>query len=328
MNQAAFENPPFDRPPFNRRAIPDTARESVWLAADGHAIRRIDWDVAGETARGSILFMPGRGDNYEKYLETLDGWHRDGWCVTAADWRGQAGSGRFGSDDVTGHIKDFSVWIADLAAFWREWVAATPGPHIIAGHSMGGHLVLRALVERAIAPKAAVLVAPMLGYYGTILPLSWMQRIAKLLVGRGAADRPAWKWSEKPGETPVGRINLLTHDTARYEDELHWRKARPELVMGPGSWHWVERGYASMQGIFAKGALEAVETPVLLLAARKDKLVDHRAIARAAKRLPAATLEVFGAEARHEILREVDPVRDRALSMIEHFLDKAAPSQR
>ncbi|MDP4604708.1 MAG: lysophospholipase, partial [Erythrobacter sp.] len=126
---------------IDRRAIPAQARESIWHANDGHAIRRIDWPGAADTPRGSILFFPGRGDCYEKYLETLDQWHRAGWRVTASDWRGQAGSGRLGKDPVTGHIADFGVWVDDLAQLWADWAAATPGPYVLAGHSMGGHLV-------------------------------------------------------------------------------------------------------------------------------------------------------------------------------------------
>jgi lysophospholipase len=57
---------------IDRRAIPPHAQEGTWQAADGHAIRRIDWPGAGHAARGSILFLPGRGDFYEKYLETLE----------------------------------------------------------------------------------------------------------------------------------------------------------------------------------------------------------------------------------------------------------------
>ena len=33
----------------------------------------------------------------------------------------------------------------------------------------------------------------------------------------------------------------------------------------------------------------------------------------------------FGGEARHEILRESDPQRDRALGAIDDFLDRVAP---
>jgi lysophospholipase len=47
---------------------------------------------------------------------------------------------------------------------------------------------------------------------------------------------------------------------------------------------------------------------------------------RAARNLPRAKLIRYGAEARHEILREVDPVRDRVLADIEDFLASAAPA--
>ena len=294
------------------------------MTGDGHAVRRIDWPGAAASPKGSILFFPGRGDNYEKYLETLHHWHEAGWRVTASDWRGQAGSGRLGGDAITGHIDDYSIWVEDLAHFWRDWTATTPGPHFLAGHSMGGHLIMRTLVEQKVDPAGAILIAPMLGFYSTFLPLGWMRTISGMIMRRGDPQRQAWKWSEKPGEIPIGRINLLTHDKDRYEDELWWREARPELVMGPGSWRWVERGYASMEVIFAPGALEGVNTPMLLLGTSNDRLVAMKAIEKAAARLPEARLVRFGKEARHEILREVDDVRDRALGEIDGFLDRVA----
>lgn len=313
----------------DRRAIPPGAVESHWHAADGHAVRRIDWDVPAGKARGALLFLPGRGDFYEKYLETLAHWHALGWRVTAADWRGQAGSGRLGMDGVTGHIDDFSTWVADLAAFWRDWRTQTPGPHVLAGHSMGGHLVLRAVAEGAVDPDAVLLSAPMLGFTASVLPDAVMHAAARVMKALGNPARPAWKWSEKPGQPPEGRADLLTHDPDRYADELWWRTARPELVMGPGSWGWVERAYASIRGLFAPGKLESVHKPVLILATDQDQLVGFPAIARAAARLPQAKLVNYGKSASHEILREADPVRDAALAEADAFLgriaDHAAP---
>ncbi|MBU2341231.1 MAG: alpha/beta hydrolase [Alphaproteobacteria bacterium] len=314
------------RAPVDRRRIPASAGESQWLAADGHPLRRIDWP-APASPRGSILFLPGRGDAYEKYLETLEQWHRAGWHVTAADWRGQAGSGRLGKDAVTGHIDDFGIWVDDLAGLWAAWKAETPGPHVLAGHSMGGHLVLRAMVEHRVDPDAAVLTAPMLGMAGPPLPLRLQHWVAKLMTRIAAPTRPAWKWSEKPGEMPASRQSLLTHDDDRYGEELWWRETRPELVMGPGSWGWVERAYASRRVLDAPGAMEAVTAPVLLVSTSNDKLVSHDAVVRAAERLPRAELLAFGKEARHEILREVDPVRDRTMAAIAEFLDRTAPPQ-
>lgn len=311
---------------IDRRAIPAHVRETRWTAPDGHELRRIDWPAAEtEGARGSILFLSGRGDAYEKYLETLSEWHGSGWHVTAADWRGQAGSGRLGSDATTGHIADFSHWLDDLAALWSEWKAETPGPHVLAGHSMGGHLVLRALVEHRVDPDAAVLSAPMLGFSGPSLPFGLLHAAARLMTRIGDPLRPAWKWSEKPGEMPANRRRLLTHDAERYADELWWREQRPELVMGPGSWGWVERAYASTRVLDAPGAMEAAAVPVLILSTSADKLVSHEAAVRAAERLPRGELVAFGPEAEHEILREVDEVRTRAMRSVDEFLDQAAP---
>jgi lysophospholipase len=300
--------------------------ETRWIAADGHAIRRIDWASLAAAPRGSLLFLPGRGDCYEKYLETLDHWHRVGWRVTALDWRGQAGSGRFGLDQTTGHIDDFGIWTADLAAFWTEWASQTPGPHVAVGHSMGGHLVLRAAAEGGIDPAAVVLSAPMLGYAASLLPQGIMHQAAKVLAALGDRRRPAWKSSEKPGAAADARSSLLTHDARRYADEQWWRAERPETAMGPGSWGWVERGYASMRWLARKDVLARVKVPVLLLCADHDRLVSAPAIIRAARLLPQAQLVRFGSEARHEVLREVDPVRDRVLAAISAFLDQAAPA--
>jgi lysophospholipase len=311
---------------LDRRAIPAAAVETRWQTADGWSLRRIDWPVPAK-CRGSLLFFPGRGDFYEKYLETLDYWAAQGWRVTAADWRGQAGSGRLGSDAVTGHISDFSVWIDDLAGFWAKWKAETPGPHVLAGHSMGGHLVLRALAEKRVDPDAMILSAPMLGFHNYGLPAAAMQALAKLMCLAGDPLRPAWKWSEKPGQVPEGRDLLLTHDADRYADEMFWRDTRTELVMGPGSWGWVERSYASTRSLERRGVLEAITTPVFLVSTSDDKLVAYAAIKRAARRLPNAELLTFGKEARHEVLREVDAVRNPILKAIDVFLNRTAPVQ-
>ena len=301
-------------------------------------MRRIDWPgaplenaaragaAASDGARGSILFFPGRGDCYEKYLETLEEWHRAGWRVTAFDWRGQAGSGRLGSDAVTGHIEDYAIWVEDLAFVWESWVADTPGPHILAAHSMGGHLALRALVEDRVAPQAVVLSAPMLGFHTPPLPLAMLHGLARMMCSLGDPTRQAWKWSEKPGEIPADREMLLTHDPDRYRDEQWWRAKRPELVMGPASWRWVERGYESMRRLEEDGAMERVDTPILILSTQIDKLVSHAANIRAVQRLPKAELVEFGKEAHHEILREADDVRDRAMTAVAEFLDRVAPA--
>ena len=310
---------------FDRRSIPASARESMWHAPDGHAIRRLDWTAPpkGVATRGALLFMAGRGDSYEKYLEAFEHWRMHGWQVTAADWRGQGGSGRLGKNNA-GHIDDFSLWVGDLAQFWTEWTAETKGPHVLVGHSMGGHLALRAVIDQALepAPDALVLTAPMLDVLPEHAPGFVKRGLAKAMMTLGDPMRPAWGKNEKPVAMVKFRQDLLTHSTPRYEDETWWRKQRPELVLGAGSWGWVNGAMNSVAAIFRRGALEGVDVPVLIVATNADKLVSPAAIRAAIARLPDVESKLFGAEARHEILREVDEIRLAAHTVIDDFLTR------
>jgi lysophospholipase len=308
---------------FDRRSIPAAATESTWSAADGWTIRRIDWSQ-GAGSRGSLLFLPGRGDHYEKYLETLDYLARQGWSVTAIDWRGQGASGRFLPDPNIGHIEDFSIWISDLRAFWAEWKQSTPGPHVILAHSMGGHLLMRALAEKAIDPVAVALSAPMLGIQTMGLPVALHHMVAKFLRGLGDPNRAAWKEGEKPMSPLNVRGKILTHDAERYADELYWWQARPELKLGPPSWHWVERAIASTRMLAEAGVMEKITTPTLIMATTADRLVDTKRIIADSKRLPNCEMLLFGNEAAHELLREADPVRNQCLQAIDRFFESHA----
>ena len=308
-------------PALYRRALPAKARVSRWRAADGWELRRFDWSGSG---RGSILFQVGRGDLFEKYLEAFAHWRALGWSVTSFDWRGQGGSGRLGRDARVGHCDDFGALVRDLERFHAEWRAETAGPHVLMGHSMGGHLVLRAMLDGRVRPDAAVLSAPMLGLNSPVGARAgeWAVR---LMTRVGDPARAAWKGGEKPG--PVNRQALLTHDDTRYSDELWWHAADPEHRLGPPSWAWLHTSFASTRVQQADARLATLDVPVLMLVPLADALVDPRAALRLAKVLPDARVVTWGTEARHEVLREADPVRAAAIAAVDAFLDLRVPAR-
>lgn len=310
-------------PSFDRRRYPAAAHLTRWHASDGWSLRRFDWPATG-TARGSILFQGGRGDIIEKYLEAFAHWHAGGWTVSAFDWRGQGGSGRLSPDPRVGHATDFGLFVDDLAGFWADWSRCAPAPLVVIGHSMGGHLILRALTERALQPAAAVLIAPMLGLHA---PVGWQalgERFARLVGALGDPARAAWRDNEIPGTT-TSRQALLTHDHDRYEDELFWQRAHPELRLGPPSWAWVIEAFRSTRVLRADSRLRSMTIPTLALIADADKLVSAPLAAATIAQLADHQILRFGPESAHEILREVDPIRDRALAAIDAFLDARAP---
>jgi len=300
-----------------RRTMPAESRLSCWVAPDGWQHRRFDWDHP--ESRGRILVQGGRADVIEKYLETIAHLHAQRWSVTAFDWRGQGGSGRLAADRHVGHAASFAGWVDDLAAFWAQWRDAGEGPAVLLGHSMGGHLALRAMLDGAVDPRAAVLVAPMIGVRSPIGATAG-GRLAHWLAGIGDPARPAWRVRDDARSTGHRR-QLLTHSIERFDDEAFWYARDPSLQLGPPSWAWVREAFAAGARLQADPRLATLATPILMLVAEADGLVDARAAIRLAARLPNVRLERFGAESAHEILREDDAVRLRAYALIDDFLD-------
>ncbi|TMJ19572.1 MAG: alpha/beta hydrolase [Alphaproteobacteria bacterium] len=308
-----------ENPPNHRRARPQGARFGTWTAPDGWAIRKMDWPQPGRRkARGSLIFAGGRGDFIEKYLEAFAHWHDRGWNVTAFDWRGQGGSQGDGY-----RFDSFDALIDDCAALIADWRGGTAGPHVAIGHSMGGHLLLRTLVEAQPALDAAVLVAPMIGVNSAPLPGWLAPDVAETMALCGFRNIPMWK-APPALQVPGGqRQRILTGSRERYEDELWWWRQEPEWELGAPTWGWMRAAFRSAASAFTAERLAAVRLPILILAAGKDRLVSNGEISRAAALLPDARLEEFP-KAAHEILREADAVRNDALARIDAFLDERA----
>jgi lysophospholipase len=279
----------------------------------------MDWPQAhGEKARGSLLFAGGRGDFIEKYLEAFAYWHGRGWNVTAFDWRGQGGSLGPGFG-----FESFDILIDDLAALLADWRGKNPGPHVAVAHSMGGHLLLRTLIERGPALDAAVLVAPMIAVNSAPTPAWLAPAIASAMCRLGLGPAPMWKTPPAARQPGGQRQRNLTGSRERYEDEAWWWEREPGWNLGAPSWAWMRAAFRSAAAWFTPEKLSRVRVPVLLLAAAHDRLVSIREIERASRALPRASLEIFP-DAAHELLREADPIRLAALARIDAFLDAEA----
>lgn len=302
------------------RRHPTGAVFSDWTAPDGFVLRRMDWlQSRPAEARGNLLFAGGRGDFIEKYLEAHGHWHDAGWNVTSFDWRGQGRSqaaGRAGAPD-------FGLLIDDLAALIADWRKGRAGPHVAIGHSMGGHLLLKCIVERRPALDAAVLVAPMIRVNSAPIPPRFAPGVAGLMCRLGFGARQMWK--TPPAFSRVGsqRQHNLTESVPRYEDELYWWGQAPAFNLGAPTWGWTRAAFRSAAESFTGEKLAAVGLPILILAAARDRLVSAEATEKVAAALPRAELHMF-ADAAHEILRDADPVRDAALAMIDAFLASRA----
>ncbi|MBV9842095.1 MAG: alpha/beta hydrolase [Sphingomonadaceae bacterium] len=314
-------------PAFDPRARPAGLRFSEWNAPDGWAHRTYSWaqDKGVARQRGSLLYQGGRADFAEKHLESLYDWHRAGWHLSGFDWRGQGGSGRLLADPHIGHLPSLDPLVDDLAAFVVRWQAETPPPHVIVAHSMGAHIALRMLAERDCPIDAGVLLAPMLGINTAPFP-EWFARVVVAgmrLAGRGA--RAAWREGQGGASDRMRQLRL-TSSIERFEHGRWWKRRHPELTTGGPSWDWIAAALGSQCALDQDGALEAISTPLLILATPTDRLVSSAGIARAAERLRDARLRMFPGAA-HDLLREADPIRSAVMAEIAAFLDERAPAR-
>lgn len=266
----------------------------------------------------SLLLLPGRTEFLEKYEDVFTELRCRGFRVASLDWRGQGASSRLLADPKRGHVDDFRAFQRDLHALLALAQDTMPRPWTALAHSMGALILMERL---AVAPRTverAVLSAPLFG-----IPMSPPARLvapalAAAAVALGLAGRYAPGQGPAPlaGDEPVG--NVLTSDHARFRLYRERCRANEEKMLGGVTWGWLNAAFAAMRRLSRPGTLEAVTTPVLILEAGHERVVDAAAIDAVAARLARVRrLALPGAE--HELMMERDDVRRRVFDAIERF---------
>ncbi len=314
-------------------AVPDAVkatyagadRYGFVTAPDGATLRFGVWRTSVQPARGTIVLLTGRAEFIDKYAsEVIPQYLARGFAVYGLDWRGQGLSARALEDRQKGHIDRYETYLADLQAFLAGVVVPeAPRPIVALTHSMGGHMLLRHLADHADATPfaAGILAAPMTGLRHEAI----IATILTLLPPVAKVDE-RYFYGSSPFRL-IGREftgNKVTHDERRYRFTEAWFDADSRLTLGGPTVGWLRQTQRSIKALAAPGTLERVRTPLLLLTAGQDLLIDGRTHVAACARLPDCRHVVY-ADSRHEIMMEIDPVRDRFFADTDAFLARHAP---
>jgi lysophospholipase len=304
----------------NRFPLPLGGEEITFLGKDGWPLRSIVWRP--NLAMRTIVLLNGRGDFIEKYAELIGDMLSRGYAVASMDWRGQGLSGEVTPPPRRTHIENFNLWLED-AQRWLGTVvqAKCPGPYHLLAHSMGGHLGLRLMHDVPTMFERAVLLVPMLSLQTHPFSVKFARRVAALAVRMGQGERLGF------GQLPYNplfqtaiRMNRLTSDKPRFDQEAAAIAANPALAIGGVSYAWVNAAFASCELLASPGFAEAIAIPTLILAAEREVLIDNAATKVFAARMPAAKFEII-ADGRHELFRERDAIRAPVLSKIFNFYE-------
>ncbi|MCG8709748.1 lysophospholipase L2 [Brenneria sp. 4F2] len=270
-----------------------------------------------------VVVFPGRIESFVKYSEVAYDLFHHGYDVLMMDHRGQGRSGRLLEDRHRGHVLRFSDYADDVELLWQQQISGqTYARRFALAHSMGGAILAQFMARRPDAFDAAALCAPMFGIH---LPMphwlawqivDWAERRPSLrdyyAIGTG-------QWRPLPY-----MVNVLTHSRERYQRSVRVYADEPGLRVGGPTYHWVRE--ALTVGKALPMAAADITTPILLLQAEEDRVVDNRCQDAFCQALAHSGHPCAGGKprmitgARHEILFEKDAIRAEAFGLIlAHF---------
>jgi lysophospholipase len=177
---------------------------------------------------------------------------------------------------------------------------------------MGALAVLRAAHDRRAEFARIVLLAPMLGLSRLTAPPMALTRIATgLALFFGRDTHPVSNRALRARDEP--------EDEPRQQMIYALLRSAPELRSGWPTVRWIYAAAQAMKQSARPGFAASIETPVLLVGAGRDLIVDNDAIAELARRLQRGT-HVTIADAGHEVLMEADATRQEFWDAFDAFV--------
>lgn len=290
MDEAPLFHDLADGPPGGR---------AFWLRAnDGVRLRAAHWP-GGDA--GTVVLIPGRTEYIEKYGRAAADLARRGFSTLCLDSRGQGLADRLAPDPVMGHVGHFADYQRDLAALLPlAETLGLPRPLFLIGHSMGGAIGLRAVLQ-GFPVRAAAFSAPMWG----IAMASAMRQVARVVGPLARAARLGLRYAPSTSPVPYLQLapfegNTLTTDRAMWDWMASHLHAQPGLKLAGPSLHWLDEALAECRWLQRQ---PPPALPCLTMLGTNERIVDTAAVRAVMARWPGGRLEtVPGAE--HELMME------------------------
>ncbi|MEW9622984.1 alpha/beta hydrolase [Rhodanobacter geophilus] len=273
------------------------AGAATWLEMpDGQPLRLHDWPLP--QARGGVLLVHGLGEHAGRYANLARWFNAHGYAVRAWDQRGHGESP--GPRGVLSHADDL---LADLSVVHADYARTLGRAPLLLGHSMGGLVALRAVLDERVTPQALLLSSPALRSHASPGLRRLAATLAQLLPSlrlRNGLDLE--RLSHDPQVVAAYRDDPLCHD-----------RVSPRLA-----------DFIFRAGATCIADASRLEVPTLLLVAGDDALVDasgSRDFSAAAAHTKKLTTRYF-AGLYHELFNEAEPGRGQVLRQLEDWLGK------
>jgi lysophospholipase len=298
--------------------VPEDVISGTIRTPDGAELRFARWaPPAGR--KGTVCLFQGRGEQIEKYFETVRDLRDRGFAVATIDWRGQGHSSRRLRDPRKGYVRSFADYEIDVEAFVQQVVLPDcPPPHFALAHSMGGAVMLRLAHAGKRWFDRMVLSAPMID-----LPGRTTSRPVRMLLGAMRFVGQGGRYVPGGDDTLTGTRsfinNPLTSDPVRYARNAAILEEDPTLGIASPTVAWADTAFRAMNTFRQTYYPSQIRQPILMLAASNDQVVSTPAIEEFAYHLRAGSHLVI-AGSKHEILQEQDRYRAQFWAAFDAFV--------
>lgn len=294
---------------------PDGGAAHWVTTVDGLKIRVGHW--TGADVKGTVLIFPGRTEYVEKYGDAAREFLDANYATVSIDWRGQGLADRMVGDRRMGHVGKFADYQKDVSAVMAHVKElGLPEPYYMIGHSMGGCIGLRALME-GLPVKAAAFSAPMwgIGLSPVVRPGAWA---VSAVAGAFGKDNVF-----APGQPPVSYvlredfdINTLTKDRDMWDRLVEQLTKYPDLALGGPSIRWLGESLREMLRLSNR---PSPATPTVTFLGTNEDIVDPQRIKDRMAKWPNGTLHMID-KGEHEVMLEIPASRRFVYdTMITHF---------
>lgn len=266
------------------------------VMADGQVLRRRSWPLGD--AQCSVLIVHGLGEHSGRYRHVAAWFRARGFDVRSYDQRGHgqtAGS--------RGALRRGDDLLSDLAAVYTEYASSQSQPPLLLGHSMGGLVAARSVLDGRITPAALLMTSPALRSWAS----PGLRKLAHVLT----AVLP---------NLPLGnglKTDDLSHDpavvVAYRNDPLCFSRVTPRLA-----------DFIFRAGDACVADAPTLSVPTLLLVASADTLVDPAGstdFSTAAAPTQRLTTRHF-AGFYHELMNEAQPARTQVMKQMGDWLER------
>lgn len=273
--------------------MPLPENRSTYRTRDGLALST--WHSSSSpSARARVVLVHGYADHVGRYPHVIEALTGAGYEVHALDLRGH---GR--SEGVRGHVLRFRDYLDDLDLFLEE-LPRDPLPRFLIGHSLGGLLSLRYVLDRPDAFAGLAASSP-------YLHLATDVHFLKEAVATAASHLAPTLLTKSPIEAKA-----LSHDPAMVQAYID-----DPLVFKTFNARWFFQTRQAQEEVLERAA--EIRLPVLMLLGSADPIADPERGRQVFERLGSAdkTLKVYDGFL-HEVFNETG--RERVIRDLVEWL--------